>query len=44
MIAIINYGLGNINAIKTVYNNLNIPVKIASNSDELRDSDKFILP
>ena len=44
MITIINYGLGNINAIKRVYNNLNIPVKIASEPHELENSEKFILP
>ena len=44
MIAIIDYGLGNINAIYTVYKNLNIPVKIASNSSDLKNSEKFILP
>ena len=44
MITIINYGLGNINAIKRVYNNLNIPVKIASNAIELENSEKYILP
>ena len=44
MITIINYGLGNINAIYTVYKNLNIPVKIASNSFDLENSEKLILP
>jgi len=44
MIAIINYGLGNINAIYTVYKNLDIPVKIASTSSDLVNSDKLILP
>ena len=44
MIAIINYGLGNINAIYTVYKNLNIPVKISSNPSDLVNSDKLILP
>tara|TARA_Y100000590_G_C15733151_1_gene1017741 strand:- start:3451 stop:4065 length:615 start_codon:yes stop_codon:yes gene_type:complete len=44
MIAIIDYGLGNINAIYTVYKNLNIPVIIASTNSDLKKSDKFILP
>ena len=44
MIVIINYGLGNINAIYTVYKNLNIPVKIASNPSDLKNSEKLILP
>jgi len=44
MIAIIDYGLGNINAIYTVYKNLNIPVTVASNPSDLENSEKFILP
>ena len=44
MITIINYGLGNINAIKRVYDNLNIPVSISSKAEDLSDADKFILP
>jgi len=44
MITVINYGLGNINAIKRVYNNLNIPVKIATNVNDLENSEKYILP
>ena len=42
MIIIINYGLGNINAIMKVYQNLGIPVKIASNRNELEQGKKFI--
>jgi glutamine amidotransferase len=44
MIAIIDYGLGNINAIYMVYKNLDIPVKIASTSSDLGDTRKLILP
>lgn len=44
MIAIIDYGLGNIQAIYTIYKKLNIAVKIASNRNELKDVDKIILP
>jgi len=44
MIAIVDYGLGNINAIYTVFNNLNIPVVIASTSAQLEKCDKIILP
>ena len=44
MIAIIDYGLGNINAICVAYKNMNISVKIASHPSELENSDKFILP
>ena len=44
MIAIIDYGLGNIKAFANVYKNLNIPVTIAKNSDQLIEADKIILP
>ena len=44
MIAIINYGLGNINAFANVYKNLNIPVTIASVPDQLIEADHLILP
>ena len=44
MITIIDYGLGNINAIYTVYKNLNITVTVASNSSELDNAKKCILP
>ena len=44
MIAIIDYGLGNIQAIYTVYKNLNIAAKIASNRNDLKNIDKLILP
>ena len=44
MIAIINYGLGNINAIYSVYKHLNIPVKIVSKPSDLENSRKIILP
>jgi len=44
MITIIDYGLGNINAIYTVYKNLNITVTVASNPSELDNAKKYILP
>ena len=44
MIGIINYGLGNINAIYTVYKNLNISAEIISEAKEFEKCDKFILP
>ena len=44
MIAIIDYGLGNIQAIYNVYKNLNIAAKIASNRNDLKNIDKLILP
>ena len=44
MIAIIDYGLGNINALFTVYKKLNILAKIVSEPKELEKVDKIILP
>ena len=44
MIGIIDYGLGNIQAFKDVYNRLNIPVLIARSSKDLVNVTKLILP
>lgn len=44
MIALIDYGLGNIRAFANVYKKLNIPVIIARHAEELREIDKLILP
>ena len=44
MISIVNYGLGNINAFANIYKRLNIAVSIASTPEELRSSEKIILP
>jgi glutamine amidotransferase len=44
MITIINYGLGNIKAIGNIYERLNIPFKIANNSDDVKGAEKIILP
>jgi len=44
LIAIVNYGLGNIQALVNIYRRLNIPVAIADRADELRGADKIILP
>jgi imidazole glycerol-phosphate synthase subunit HisH len=44
MITIINYGLGNIKAFVNVYKQLNIPVIIVSEPNELRKARKIILP
>jgi len=44
LIAIVNYGLGNIHAIATIYKRLNIAACIVSSPDELRDAEKIILP
>lgn len=44
MIALIDYGLGNIRAFINIYKKLNIPVKIAQRVDDLTDVTKLILP
>ena len=44
MIAIVDYGLGNILAFANIYKKLNIPVKIVSTSSELSFAEKIILP
>jgi glutamine amidotransferase len=44
MITLINYGLGNIQAFAHIYRRLNIPVKVASTAEELRDATRLVLP
>lgn len=44
MIAIIDYGLGNVMAFANIYKNLDIPFKIAKNKADLKDISKIILP
>lgn len=44
MIAIIDYGLGNVKAFANVYEKLNIPVIIAGKEEDFRTADKIILP
>jgi imidazole glycerol-phosphate synthase subunit HisH len=44
MIAIINYGSGNIQAIANIYHKLNIPHIITNKVEELRRASKLVLP
>lgn len=44
MIAIVDYGLGNISAFVNVYKRLNIRTKIAHRPDDLKEACKIILP
>lgn len=44
MIAIVNYGSGNIQAIGNIYKRLNIPFVVASAPDDLRSVDRVLLP
>ena len=44
MIAIVDYGLGNIAAFLNVYRRLGIPARTASTPAELQDAERIILP
>lgn len=44
MIAIIDYGLGNVQALANVYKKLNIPAIIAKQAEDLKKISKVILP
>jgi imidazole glycerol-phosphate synthase subunit HisH len=44
MIAILDYGSGNVRAFANVYKNLNIPARIVKKPAELNDADRVILP
>jgi glutamine amidotransferase len=44
MIAIIDYGLGNVKAFAEVYKKLNIPAVIAKQAEDLKNASKVILP
>ncbi len=44
MITIVNYGLGNIQAIANIYKRLNIPARIAASAEEMDEAQKIILP
>ena len=44
MIAIINYGSGNIRAIENIYGRLGIPFAIASTAKDLAGADRIVLP
>lgn len=44
MIALVDYGLGNIQAFANIYRRLNIPVVAASTADELASAEKIVLP
>lgn len=44
MIAIVNYGLGNVQAFSNIYKKLGIPHLVASTADEVRGAERIILP
>ena len=44
MIAIVDYGLGNVQAIANIYKRLEIPARLARSSADLKDASHLILP
>lgn len=44
MINIIDYGSGNVSAIRNIYERLNIPYTISSNKSEIEQAQKLLLP
>ena len=44
MIGIVDYGLGNTQALVNIYKRLNIPVSLASTPEHLRAADRLVLP
>ena len=44
MIAIIDYGVGNVNAFANIYRSLDIEFNIAREPSEIRKASKLILP
>lgn len=44
MIGIVDYGLGNVQAIENIYRRLGIPVRVASDAASLSQADRIVLP
>lgn len=44
MITIVNYGSGNISAIRNIYLRLNVPFKVADHPEEVKGAEKILLP
>jgi glutamine amidotransferase len=44
LIGIVNYGLGNVQAIANIYHRLNIPAVVASSGEELDTATRVVLP
>ena len=44
MIAIVDYGLGNVHAFANIYKRLNIPVILASTAESIAQAERIILP
>ena len=44
MIAIVNYGSGNVQAIANIYKRQHVPFIMASTAEELETADRYLLP
>lgn len=44
MIGILDYGAGNVNAFKRIYDNLNVPNRLIKTENDFKDVSKLILP
>jgi imidazole glycerol-phosphate synthase subunit HisH len=44
VIAIVDYGVGNVAAIGNIYKRLDIPAKLAATAEELDEADRVVLP
>ena len=44
MIAIVDYGMGNLRSVQKALEFLNVPCKVTGNPDEVRSADRVILP
>ena len=44
MIAVVDYGLGNVRAFANIYRRLGIPVTLATSAADLRNASHLILP
>lgn len=44
MIGIVNYGVGNVQAIANIYKRLNIPARLVDSPAQITDSTKLVLP
>ena len=44
MIAIVNYGVGNLFSLESSFNKIGFEVKVTSNPDDLKKSERIILP
>ena len=44
MLAIADYGVGNLFSLRSSLKSLGVEAKLASNPEELKDSDRIILP